>query len=861
MLVTIIILSTFSPASAVVTYGPGVVPGEWAKYGRVSASWTSNMPGEPAPPPIGDLLDTSGVRTEVSTVSGQEITARQNRMFTNGTSRETTLSGDVETGQGNLTFWIISGGLSQGDRIFDNQAAPTLNATINRVYLGSARTVNVLNITETIAFSGGTFSVSAVAFWDRPAGVLMEIHFTETFTSPFYSASGSASAIITETNLWTTQSDFAIYANPIKTLQAGGSVDSKIYLTSLNGFAGYVAIAAFVNGYQGIVNGLSASFDPSVSKLTPDGTNSSVLTVTADASTPTGYYTINVTATSDIGIYHYGHYLLISVRVNSPPTPGTYVPGVEPSDDVWYGTIRTYWGSIIPIQKPPFITDFENVSWVDLEVRSVSGTTVTAVQTWAFANDTSRMVTISGDVSSGTGLFPWIIAGALDQGDRIVNQPLAPTINATISKTYAGATRLVNVFNFTYSIAGVNTKLVYFWDKTTGVLLEQFYNITATGAVEGLSDVKATTTNMWLPAQPDFQITSTPSSLAIQKGSTITSSFTLRSLNGFAGTIQLSPVSSPGLSASMDRASVSIDEDQIATATLSISSEAGLSPGNYNVNVTGSSNSVSHAATISVMVSAPPDFTVSFSAASVTLQAGTSATSAVAVIPQNGFAGTVQLSTASSNPKLSASLDMQSVSLDDGQAEMRTLTISTASDTSPGSYNVNVTGSTSSLSHRITISVVVTPAQDFTLTMVSPSLSVQAGASTTTSMTITPQNGFTGTVGLTASAPNGLTVALNPTSLAGSGTFTVTITTDITLAAGSYNIIVTATKGSLSHSETITVTVKAATVSHVPAVFGLDPTIFYTSLVAVVLAVLAIIVFLRRRARPVPTSTTMPSGP
>ncbi len=748
----------FSAASAVVSYGPGVSPGKWADYGQVFASWNSSIPGEPPPPPIDDFLQTTLVRTYVSAVSAQEITARQNRTFTNATVAEAILSGNVETGQGNLTFWIISGGLSRGDRIYDNETAPTLNATINRVYLGSPRTVNVLNITATIAVFGGSGFVAITAFWDKPTGVLMEIQFTETFISQFYFASGSAFAIITETNLWETQSDFAIYANPSKTLQAGGSVQSTIYLTSLGGFTGDVTVAASVD-YQGFLNGLSASLSRTVSKLSSGGTNSTVLTVTAAPTTPAGYYTINLTATSDFGINHYSHYMLISVQVNSAPMPGAYVPGVEPGDAVHYGMVRTYWSSVFSGPRPPFIADFESISWIDLEVRTVSGSTVTAVETLAFTNNTSRMVTISGDVNSGTGnLFPWIIAGELSEGDEIFNQPFAPRINATISRNYAGATRAVNVFNFTYSILGVSTKLVYFWDKTTGVLLEQFYNITATGVAEGLADIKATSTNIWSPSEPDFQISSTPGSSTVQKGSTVTSTITVGSLNGFAGTIQLLAVPSVGISVSLEAESVPLDDSQTATTTLTIGTSQDLSPGNYNVNITGSSNSLSHSITIFLTVTPGP------------------------------------------------------------------------------------------------------PPPDFALSILSGSVSVQAGSSTTTTITITPQNGLSGSVSLSASAPNGLTVALNPTSLAGYGTATITIAADSALPAGSYDVVVIATQGSLSHSETITVTVKTATVSNAPPIFGLDPTIFYTSLVAIVLGALAILIYLRRASRPVPATATMSSA-
>src|SRR5205085_3813545 len=56
---------------------------------------------------------------------------------------------------------------------------------------------------------------------------------------------------------------------------------------------------------------------------------------------------------------------------------------------------------------------------------------------------------------------------------------------------------------------------------------------------------------------------------------------------------------------------------------------------------------------------------------------------------------------------------------------------------------------------------------------------------------------------------SGATYSFNPTSLANSGTSTLTVTTASTTPAGSYPLKITATSGALSHSATVTLAVNS----------------------------------------------------
>src|SRR6266545_589467 len=123
----LIALLTVLPTSTAATYLPGVQPGNWAEYGSISATWQSNIPGLTPPDPIRIFLDTQTTLNVVTEVSGTTVTASQTSTYTNGTSKTTTIDGDIRTGTGTLIFWVLSAGLNTGDPIYDATGAPTIN--------------------------------------------------------------------------------------------------------------------------------------------------------------------------------------------------------------------------------------------------------------------------------------------------------------------------------------------------------------------------------------------------------------------------------------------------------------------------------------------------------------------------------------------------------------------------------------------------------------------------------------------------------------------------------------------------------------------------------------------------------------
>ena len=133
-----------------------------------------------------------------------------------------------------------------------------------------------------------------------------------------------------------------------------------------------------------------------------------------------------------------------------------------------------------------------------------------------------------------------------------------------------------------------------------------------------------------------------------------TTTINLASINSFSGTVTLSTSVTPvGLTATLNPNSVGLSSGGTASSTLTVSSST--TPGIYSVNVTGTSGSISHGTNLIVNVAAP-DFTVSSSPSSLTIQSSNSGSSTITVNSLHQFSGTVSLSASVSPAGLTASL-------------------------------------------------------------------------------------------------------------------------------------------------------------------------------------------------------------
>ena len=247
-----------------------------------------------------------------------------------------------------------------------------------------------------------------------------------------------------------------------------------------------------------------------------------------------------------------------------------------------------------------------------------------------------------------------------------------------------------------------------------------------------------------------------------------------------------------------------------------------------------------------IMVQSPPDFTITASPTAIgPLNTRVAGTSTITVAPINGFSGTVALA-ASPSSGLNASISPTSISSGSGQATL------SVNSTTVGSYSVTVTGTGSSGTHSVIVTVTVaTP--DFKIALSSSTLTVAPGSSGSIIVTLTSLNGFSGTVSLTSTlSPIGPQVTFSPASVAVSSSSPTSSTLSVSAASsgvystpvsqGNYNLNVTGTSGSLVHSATLALTVGSSS-----GIGPLPSTALIGGVIAAAIAVVAGIVYVLRR--------------
>lgn len=210
---------------------------------------------------------------------------------------------------------------------------------------------------------------------------------------------------------------------------------------------------------------------------------------------------------------------------------------------------------------------------------------------------------------------------------------------------------------------------------------------------------------------------------------------------------------------------------------------------------------------------AVPDFSLSATPSSQSVNQGSTANYTVTLTDRGGFANTVSFSV--SGLPTGASPTFAPTSL--ATSGSSTLSISTAASTPVGSYTLTISGSDGVLTHTTTVTLVVTQ-PDFSISAAPATQTVTSGQNASYTVTIAALNGYTGTVSFDLTGlPAGASFLFSPNTVTGSGTSNLTIsTTSGTTPNGSYPLTVTASDGVLTHSANVTLVVTDFGISVTP---------------------------------------------
>ncbi len=228
---------------------------------------------------------------------------------------------------------------------------------------------------------------------------------------------------------------------------------------------------------------------------------------------------------------------------------------------------------------------------------------------------------------------------------------------------------------------------------------------TSTITILGTSGSTVHTTTVSLvvnaPAGPDFSISATPTSQTVVKGNSTTYTSTITALNGFTGTVTFSASGLPtGATATFNPTSVTTSGSSTMTVTTLSTTPTGTS----TITITGTSGSTVHSTTVTLVVNSAADFSISATPASLTIARGTHNSYTVTVTAVGGFTGTVTLSVSGLPTGTQVRFNPTTIT-GSGTA---TMGVGPSSTSPTGTFTLTITGTSGTLVHSTTVTLVVT---------------------------------------------------------------------------------------------------------------------------------------------------------
>ena len=301
---------------------------------------------------------------------------------------------------------------------------------------------------------------------------------------------------------------------------------------------------------------------------------------------------------------------------------------------------------------------------------------------------------------------------------------------------------------------------------------------------------------------PDFMTSSTPTSKSVVAGGSASYSVGVTALNGFTGDVSLSV---GGLPASVGATFTPGTITTAGSSQLALSTSISTIPGSYPLTISATSGSITHASAITLVVTAPPDFSLAASPSSRTVNAGAGTTYSVTVGALNGFTGTVALSVSGLASSVGTATFTPSTVGGSGTSQ---LTVTANAGAPVGSYPLTITGTSGSLQHTKAVTLTV-GGQDFALSASPSSGSIYRGQTASYAVSTASTAGFGGMVSLTVSGlPAYATASWVSNPITTPGSTTLRVRTSGWTPRGTFTLRISGTSGALSHQATVTLVVR-----------------------------------------------------
>ncbi len=257
---------------------------------------------------------------------------------------------------------------------------------------------------------------------------------------------------------------------------------------------------------------------------------------------------------------------------------------------------------------------------------------------------------------------------------------------------------------------------------------------------------------------PTFTLSVSPASQTKNVGDAVTYQVSVKSINGFTGTINLTASGNPaGLAVSMANAIINPPANSTVTVNMNVVTTNATS-GTYTVSVSGTSGTLSVGpATATLVLNVTPDFLISSAPLANTVVAGNSAVYTLHINGSSTYtysAGSMLFTAGALPTGVTTNLPITLTGNPSaGGNATASLTLNTTAAV-PANSPIVITATDGTKTHTVTLSLTATAPPDFTITTNTATSTVTAGPSTAASSTTfynivaTAVNGFTGNVHL-----------------------------------------------------------------------------------------------------------------
>lgn len=631
--------------------------------------------------------------------------------------------------------------------------------------------------------------------------------------------------------------NFSLSSTPTsQPVTQGSNTSFTITATSTNSYSGSVTLSVTST----LPQGMTVELPSSPVSVPNGGTVDATMTVTTTAQTPVGNYQLTVSGTDGTNI----NTVQVSVVVQGPPnfsisaspTPQT-LSGLYVEYTIDVTPVNGYTGNVtlgVSSSLPSGVTANFLTNPVGI-TGTGTGTSTLKLSLDASAPAGTYNLTLRGTDSTNnltnTTQFTLVIPKADFSLTSLGSQTVAPGNSATYTFSlnttdyYSGSVTVTLTApspmptgmtpNFSPSNVNVQSTVdsysISMTLSTTTSTPQGTYGLTVT-ANDGTT-THTTTGSIVVQATPssDFKLSASPLTAAAAPGSSTSYTVTVAGSGSgpYNGTVSLSVSGVPR------RTSSSFSATSITgsgSANLTVSPNRKTSLGTYTLTITGTSGSLSHSVQVTFVVGtlSNPDFSLSSSPTSQTVAPGSTASYSIAVTGSGNFTNSVDLT--ENGLPTGATPTFTPVTVTGGSGSSA-LDVSTSSSLATGTYMFTVTGKSASGSpvHSLSLTLVVQQAGsngNFSISISPANQSVGPKSSASYTVTVTALNGFTGTVSLSLSGlPNRTSSSFSPSSVTGSGSSTVTISTTPKSSPGAYTLTVTGTSGSLTQTASTTLTI------------------------------------------------------